>query len=160
MENQTTLKYGGYPMKWYKWQIYFLLFATALACLGNGLMYLTGGMYRQTGYTAEMIYGLYPAMKTPDMFAGFLYLVQMVIALMARWKLAGLKADGPTYLYVSYAMSVVTEVVYAMMVAGAMNVSLTAVVNVGSLLGSVIGTGLMIWLNRIYFTKRKVLFVN
>jgi len=162
MQEQPVVqdKYCGYPMKWYKWLIYFVLFVTALSCLGNAGMYLTGDMYRQAGGSAQMVYSRFPAMQTVDILMGVLCVAQLVVALMARWKLAGLKADGPKYLYAVYVFTLIENVIYAAGSAMALAEPITAVIDVGSFIGTLLGAGLMLWLNKIYFTKRKALFVN
>ena len=52
-------------MKWYKFLIYFSLWAGALLNIGNGLMALQGMQY-ETGseVTAELVYAMFDGLKT------------------------------------------------------------------------------------------------
>ncbi len=58
-----------YPMKWYKFVIYFLLFFSAAINLISAILYFTGALYGDA-YTARLVYATFPAMKPLDIVTG------------------------------------------------------------------------------------------
>ena len=57
------------PMNWYKFLIYFMLFASAVINAIMGIMYITGSVYSVyggSGANAEEIYRYFPNLKTVD----------------------------------------------------------------------------------------------
>ena len=59
-------------MGWFKFTIYFQLFANALLNLFNGVSYLTGYLY---GGNSALVYTVYPSLKAFDVCFGIIYIV-------------------------------------------------------------------------------------
>ena len=51
-------------MKWYKFVIYFQLFAAALLNLGSGIALFTGSQYGLNSYELKLLYGVLGNLKT------------------------------------------------------------------------------------------------
>ena len=93
-------------MKWYKFLIYFSLFASALLNLLYGITYLTGGIYEATTdgeITAEMVYGYYGVpLKIVDVIFGLVLIALAIFSLIVRRKLANFDYTAPKCLYILY----------------------------------------------------------
>ena len=145
------------PMAWYKFLIYFALFAGAVINAISGIMYLTGSIYESTaGVPASLVYVFYGSLKIVDVIYGIAAIGLAVIAVLTRMKLAAYSADGPKLVLALYALGVIVSVVYALLV------SMITKQNgfTGSVLISIVVSVIMIFANKAYFDKRAHLFVN
>lgn len=148
------------PMKWFKFLIYFSLWAGAVLNVINGIQMLTGTQYGDA-YTVSLVYATYDGLKEIDCIVGFLYLVLAVFAIYTRFRLAGFHENGPKMLMVMYAASAAIAVFYHI---GTYIVLPADVVGsleyvVGQIVGGIIGAVVAIIVNHIYFKKRQHLFV-
>lgn len=150
----------NFQMKWFKFLIYFSLFAGALLNLVNGVNLITGNIYltQSNGQvTADMVYGVYgSSLKTLDLVYGVIMVLIAVFSIYTRVRLAKFKANGPMCLYILYGAPVAFSILYNVAVSGIIGQSAFNAQIIGSAVTS-IG---MLLLNYAYFTKRKVLFVN
>ena len=149
-----------YPMKWFKFLIYFSLFAGALLNLSNGINYITGNIYMiEINVSAEIVYGFWwQGLKTADIIYGALMIASAVVAVVARFKLAKFKEDGPKFLYATYAIDMVSPVLYyvlARMLTGHQEIFSEWV---PTLMVGIVGSTIMLWTNYRYFSKRDELF--
>ncbi|MBQ6895235.1 MAG: hypothetical protein IJN40_07065 [Clostridia bacterium] len=149
------------PMVWYKVLIYFSLYASAITGVINGISYLTGYIYaiqsagKIDAYMIYMEYG--KGLMITDIVYGIISVVYSLFALVVRSKLAGFKKNAPLYLYIWYGIGAVISFGYA--------VSIGVFGNVPNSYGlmqfpQLIGEAVFIWINYIYFSKRKHFFVN
>lgn len=145
-----------HPMKWYKFLIWFGLWAGAALLAVQGIGYLTGISYKDgSGLSADTVYGTYPGLRVWDRIYGAGLLALGALNIFTRFRLSGFKENGPKCLYIVYALEAVLAVVNAITVATITGVSgsVRAVV-------SVLAAIVLILLNRSYFAKRAELFVN
>lgn len=143
------------PMKWYKFLIYFSLFAAAVLNVANGVVLLNGSHYQ--GY-ADLVYAMFEGLKTLDMIVGIASIACGVFAIYVRMRLSGFYANGPQMLTYFYIASLLVNVVY---VIGATSVLPASIeINDGSTYISIAVSIAMIIANKAYFDKRKHLFVN
>lgn len=154
-QNPTSVSPSSYPMKWHKFLIYFLLWLSVVACLSNALMYFTGSHY---GGYAQDVYLAFSGMKTVDMLCGIACLALCAYTVMTRFALAAYRAKGPKMLTYAYILSVLISLAYALL--GSMVTGLSFSDLMGSFLGYVIGSVVMIAVNRTYYNKRAALFTN
>ena len=128
---QSNPGYGAMPMNWYKFLIYFALFASCVLNAITGLALLTGAIY---GDASGLVYSFYGALKIVDLLIGavmilygvniaatVLYLI-LATLVVGDWLLSG---DVVSQYVISTAVSIV-----------------------------------MIVVNNIYFKKRASMFVN
>ncbi len=140
--NRTTGSYaapiGAYPMKWYKFLIYFALWAGAITSLSNA-----GNMM--------MIFGDDNPIGVIFMIG---HLIAAVVSVIARFRLAKFRRNGPSMLILVYVINII------------LNIALTVFINSMSYYGSV-STNLapyMIWniiliiANKKYFRRRAAMF--
>ena len=60
------------PMKWYKFETYFLLLFEAVLCIGLAIVYLTGMQYSVQDVNPSLVYSYYPAIHIIDIVFGIL----------------------------------------------------------------------------------------
>jgi len=144
-------------MAWYKFLIYFALFAGAVVNVLSGILYLTGEIYAiQTDgtVTAETVYGYYGiGLRLVD-FAFGLYLIAFaVFAIVLRNKLAKFKPNAPRLTVIFYAISAGGEFLYALAVTVITSVGIDASQITSLIVGVVVCA-----LNARYFKRRAHLF--
>lgn len=159
--DSTAIASEQYKMKWFKFLIYFALFAGAFVNLAYGFSYISGGIYfSQTNgqVTADMVYSTYGAgLKVLDVIQGILMIVVAVFGVYTRMRLARYKINAPLCVYILYGTNAGLTLFY--------NIALLAVTglnqltSVNSITTIAVSIGCVL-LNRVYFTKRKSLFVN
>jgi len=144
------------PMKWYKFLIYFELFASAILNLCHAAEIFLGTAH---GVHTQTMYSIYDGLRAVDMTMAVLMIGFILLALTTRFYLAGFYKQGPTLLNVYYIANPVFNLIYL--------IALTAVLPASArgdaehnLIGSVLGGVVMLILNKVYFDKRKHLFVN
>lgn len=153
--------YNGHPMGWYKFLIYFALFASALMYVITAITTFTSlGTYDLFGINL----GFY---KVWSIIYAILQIGVAVFCILVRNKLAGLKADGPKfllYLYCAEACLTVLNFIISMISLGEVfkyiNMYMPGYTG-GFIAGFIISlaiSGVMIVLNKMYFDKRKDIF--
>ena len=155
--------YGFAPlgMKWYKFLIYFLLFAAGILNIIGGIVYLTGGQYG-SALEAKLVYAVFSNLKTMDIVYGIVCIALGVFQIYTRFQLASYKAKAPSYILYMYVINGAATAIYSFVVSGMIDVLLPAesAQLSGQAIGAILGAALFVWLNKIYFDKRKHLFVN
>ncbi len=146
-------------MGWYKFLIYFSLFAGAVINIINGISTISGSQY---GGQADRVYTVLNGMKIVDVTYGILLIGIAALAIVARFQLAGLKRKGPALLYAYSISGMVATVVYLVLVGVIIS---RYGVNFGSIfdariIGSILGSIIFLVINIIYFNKRRDIFVN
>lgn len=160
-EQVSTEQVVNYPMKWFKFLIYFSLFCGALINFVSGIGELTGIIYfTQSGgeVTANMIYDVYGSgLKAVDVIYGIILIVFAGFMIYTRFRLAKYKANGPICLYITYGASVVLNLIYSIALLAVTGINqIFASANISAIISSVV----MIFVNYVYFKKRKELFIN
>lgn len=160
--------FGGLPMakkakkkaqgmKWFHFLIYFVLWLNAAVCVLNAIACFTNN-----SVPAE-IYASYPLMKTMDLFLGAAYLIFAIFCLFTRSRLAKYKKGAPATLILFYILSLLVVLVDVVCVCKGLELDLQASISYMlemDVLSSIISTVIMILINKVYFGKRKHLFVN
>ncbi|MBR4295337.1 MAG: zinc ribbon domain-containing protein [Clostridia bacterium] len=144
-------------MKWFKWLIYFVLFAGALLNAVNGIQMLTGSMY--DGY-AETVYFIYPKLQNLDKFVGIVCLAIAAFGIYTRFRLAGYKKNGPMMLYILYISIIAIQLIYIIGVSSVLPEEISSSMDFSSVIGNMVASAVMIFVNISYFKKRRHLFVN
>lgn len=147
-----------YPMKWFKFLIYFALFAGAIVNFFTGLGCITGLTYSfQSGgeVTADIIYFYYGnALRISDIAYGVVLIALAVFDIFTRFQLSGFKKNAPNCIIACYGISLVSGIIYL----AAVSVIIGANAFDASFIGSAIGSVIALTANAIYFNKRKLLF--
>lgn len=157
-------KYHGFKMKWYKFLVYFLLWAGALLNGVNGILTLTGRHYdiaSGSSGTSDTIYTVFPTMQVFDIITGILVIGIAVLGILSAIKLLQLASAGPKLLLFTYGATLaidILQIVFQLIASEGM-LSLGDILT-PSAVGTIVGAGLMFSLNWIYFKKRESIFVN
>ena len=144
------------PMKWYKWLIYFVTWASAVVSIANAGNLISGNIY---GELAEKVYSTFPSLKSIDIFAGICYIVIAALAIYTRFRLSGFKKNAPTMVLVLYAANAVLNLIYIIAASSAVS-GHDITLDYSSYGASLAVTVIVIICNYIYFNKRKHLFIN
>lgn len=140
-------------MKWFKFIIYFQLWAGMLVNLVTAGKYFTGAYYEGN---AEMVYRFFPALQPLDIVMGVLCLALAVYAVVVQRALAKFRAKGPMMYYLMYIVNTAATVLYLLI--GSIIIGQSAFT--AEVAGSIIGSIVMLFVNIPYFNNRKHLFVN
>ena len=153
----------NYRMAWFKFIIYFQLFANAVVMVFNAASGIFGLAY---GGDAGLIYGFCPMLKAVDVIYGVICLAFAVTAVLIRQRLAHYRKNAPV-LYLGYVGIVMASgLIYTFAGLAALGTVSASVMDagasgiVGNVLGTVIGAAVFFPLNYIYFKQRKELFIN
>lgn len=146
-------------MNWYKFLIYFALFAGAVVNAVNAIRFLTG-LVNGSSAEAQWLYAIFPGWKTVDIIVGLLLLVLVAFSIYTRFRLSGYYKNGPLCLYLTYGLAALSNIVYllgvALVISGT-GISMTDLEIVPTIV-SIIVSIVMIVINVVYFNKRKQLF--
>ena len=140
-------------MKWFKFIIYFQLWAGMLVNLVTAGKYFTGAYYEEN---AEMVYRVFPALQPLDIVMGIFCLALAVYAVVVQRALAKFRAKGPMMYYLMYIVNTAVTVLYLLI--GSIIIGQSAFT--AEVAGSIIGSLVMLFVNIPYFNNRKHLFVN
>ena len=153
-----NMQYGGMPMKWYKFLIYFGLFASAFSYFVMGIMYLTGGIYSSQGVNAEWVYRFAgSSLKTIDMLYGVACFALCAYSIVVRQKLANLQVGAPKALNTFYIVNGGATVVYCLLF---MAVYTSTDQITSQIVSAILGMAISIAINNAYFSKRAHLFTR
>ena len=143
-------------MKWFKFIIYFQLFASAVISVITAITMFTGAHYQGQ---ADMVYRYFPGLKGLDVFYGIALIALAAFAIVTRQNLAKFRKNGPRFYFILIIASLALALIYSIAGSSILNVSLGEVMD-GSSVGSLIGNIALLIINIIYFKKREDLFVN
>ena len=151
------------PMAWFKFIIYFQLFANAAGNLIIAFMWIAGLHY---GESAGLYYEVCPPLKAVDVIYGLICIACAVGAILVRQKLAHYKKSAPAwyigFIAVSLILSLISSVAVYVAVTfaseGYLEIKLAELMRYAVIV--IAGVCFHIPLNYVYFIKRKDLFVN
>lgn len=153
--------YGGLPMKWHKFLVYFALWASAAFSVISGILTITGAQYE--GY-AELVYAFIPGLRVADLAYGVVQLGIAVLGFIVAYKLLKFKRGAPKLLTIFYVLSVIASVLY---VAATLIILLNYGADISDMASTLATTFssiaisiAMIIANHVYYKKRAHLFVN
>ncbi len=147
------------PMNWYNFLIRFGLWLAGIVIFAGGIVLLLGLPYLMRGMDSMLIYAQYPLLLILDLVYGVCCLGLGVLFIIARFRMAAFKAKSPTLLYYSYALCLISSLLYSFIsgrILGTPASELFGLFEVLQLLGTAAGVAL----NVIYFQKREHLFYN
>ncbi len=157
MSNKDLLRQAEtlFPMKWFKFLIYFSLFAAAIVCFVTGIMQLTGLVYEEY---RDTIYSTFPKLEILDIAVGLGTIVCGVIILVSRFRLAAFKKDSIKVLIAGYALNLIINIAYTAAVISI--IGSASGLDMSSFGASMAGSIAMLVINYIYLTKRESLFIH
>lgn len=156
---QQPVQQYPYPMNWYKFVIYFALFASAVLNGITGIMHLTGGYWSAQGVEAEWIYAVFSGLQVVDIFVGIASLALAAFAIVTRMQLAKFRKNGPKFLTICYVIGIVIALLYIILVSAVTGIPFGELIDASTII-SLVYSGAMLAANIVYFNKRASLFVN
>lgn len=152
---QTQAPVETQKMGWHKFLIYFSLWAGAAMNLFTAFQYFTGAVY---GDEKNMVYRVFEKLEGIDKMMGVGALALVVLMIVARFALAGYKANGPKLLSLTYAVSIAIQFLYCVLAGSAVpQVGFASLFS--EMMPNIIGSAVMLIINHIYYKKREELFV-
>ena len=146
------------PMKWYKFVIFFQLFAMAVLNFISGLSAFMGGQYAGL---ADTVYEAFPSMLPVDVIYGSAVMALAVFALVVRSRLANWKSSGPKLYLILLSLNLLVSLAYsiaaAMIISGS-NQSADYSLDYTSVISSTVTSVILIFCNGVYFKQRAHLF--
>lgn len=139
----------SYKLGWYKCNVYFALWVSGFLYIINGLKLLTDG-------GDALINSRFPALAAVDTLFAVFCIALGAFFIYTRFRVAGFKANAPKCLQLVYTAAAVSSIVYAM----AISVVLGANVFNLSVYSSVLLNGVLMFINKVYFLKRRKLFTK
>mgnify|MGYP004624807009 FL=1 len=146
-------------MAWFKFLIYFMLFANAAINIFTAVTYLTGSVYLGEDMTmsdVEALYMFYPTAKMIDVIYGVLLIALAAYAIFTRFQLSGFKRRGPFLFILMYVLNLVIGLLYSISIMFTLEAGLLDFI---SLVPPIITSVVMIFVNVVYFRNREELFV-
>ncbi len=112
-----------YPMKWYKFLIYFLLWASVIFNVLSAINSFSGlgyqVVYTQSGFPqfwqqeiSIKVYDQFPMLKNLDVFNGFVSAALAVACVFVWDALKRYKANAPRFLVMMYILCAIMELIY------------------------------------------------
>ena len=149
------------PMKWHKFLIYYSLWLGAVCAFLRGAKFFAVVLFGDTNPQIPEP----PAMKALDIAYGVIYLALAAYHIYTRYQLARFKKGAPKHLLILYAIIPVFELAYLPLVLIAADIPVSALFiepakYIGTILGTIIAAWILCALNKIYYDKRKELFIN
>lgn len=154
---QTAPQSAALGMGWFKFLIYFALFAGAVLNAYTAIQMLTGSMY---GEYKEAVYLVYKDLKSVDTIIGAATLALAAFGFYTRFRLSGFHINGPKMLTYTYVLSAVVGAAYFIGISSVLPEEVMELVDTTQMLSSAVVSFVMIFVNKAYFDKRKHLFVN
>lgn len=148
--------YNGHPMNWYKFLIYFALFAGAFFNVCYAVLYMTGKIYETQNVDPMAVYYLYPNVKPVDIVYGILLIALAVFMVITRFQLSGLKKNGPKMIVALYGINIAMVIVYSI----AISCTTDYMAFNASTIGQCVIPIVMAVVNKVYFDRRKDIFVK
>lgn len=143
------------PMRWFKFVIYFQLFAGAAMGILNAVLYLTGLLY---GDMAQDIYAVFGMLHFLNVIMGIASIVVAVLYIVARQMLTKFKRSALVWLVVALASSAAINLLYVFAFMGITGASASDLMR--DFAPGIVGPIGLIIGNVLYFKKRKSMFIN
>ena len=149
------------PLRWHKFLVYFSLWASAVFTFLRGAGFFALVMFGDTDPQIPQP----PALKALDIAYGVIYIALAVYNIYTRYQLARFKKGAPKHLLILYVIVPVVEALYIPLTFIAVDIPVSALLSdpakaIGGTIGGVFGIWLVCVLNKIYYDKRKELFIN
>lgn len=147
------------PMGWFKFLIYFSLFAGGILNIISAFPMLTGTTYGSSE-DAQLVYTVFEGIQTIDVIYGLLCIALGIFQIYTRFRLAGFHENGPKLLIGSYIGVVAINLFYYIGLHAVIPAEFMSEIDTGSIITSIITSAILAFINYSYFKKRDHLFIN
>lgn len=144
-------------MKWFKFVIWFQLFANGILNIYNGYKYSMGKQYNLTDYYVQKFYNTFDGLQTIDITVGIMMMALGVYAIITRFFLAGFKKHGPFMYHLCLFFNILVTVIYCILI---QTTVVGLQIDITKMITYAVTTTTLLICNIVYFGKRKHLFIN
>ena len=153
--------YDGSPepgMKWYRFLIWFALWASALSALLSGLLEFTGLQYDLFfgEGAAPAVAASFPALRFADLLFGAIHVALAVFAVYTRFRLSGFYKNGPALVSIYYALVPAVNLAWLLLYSLVLK-SFPGDLSIGF---RIVFSAAVAFYNFGYFQDREQLFIN
>lgn len=120
------------------------------------VLYMTGSIYETEQIDPLTVYSLYPGVKAVDIVYGILLLVLAIFMIVTRFQLSGLKKNGPKMIVALYGLNIAIAIIYAILISCTTDYMAFDASTVSQCVFPIV----MAIVNKVYFDRRKDIFVN
>ena len=153
MKEKTEEKVWG--MGWYKFQIWFALFASVILDTYSGIEILTGKVYELGGVTAAAARAAHGGwLGALDIVTGIIVLLMAAFAVVTRHKLAKFEKAGIECIHLLHYIDLAASLIYHIVLSVALGAFCA---DAGTILEQ-LATVVMIIVNKPYFEHREHMF--
>ncbi len=155
-----------YSMKYYKFLVYFLFFASAVINILSALNFFTGSSLEPH---KDMIYLVYPGLEALNICLGVAAIGFAILALLSRYALYHKKALSIKAIPCFYILSGIVHLLECLAVNSIVTDTTIKIhdmeiaLDIGTVPSSIVlafGSFMLAWINYEYISKRRELFVN
>ncbi len=146
----------GPGMGWYKFLIYFALFASAILNVVSGFLTIFGVQYDGA---ADVVYMVFGGMRALDIIIGLATIAIGVFAIVVRQSLAHFKKGAVKNVITLYVVAFVVSLLYVILASVVTGIPIGSFLS-GTTLVNFLVAILMIVVNYVYFKNRQDMFVN
>lgn len=161
----TSAPVNYHNMGWYKFLIYFYLILAIAGSIIIGFVFMTGQVYNiiagavGVSGVGDLMYAIYPELKTLDFFYGIVMIGVGVFAFYVRKCLVDYKANAGLMINVYILVSIIIGYIYVGIATGVLDAAAEDLRTSNSALSLILNI-IMIVCNYIYFKKREDVFCN
>ena len=144
------------PKEWFKFLVNFALFADAVICIIQAIIFIMGSVY---GKDKAAVYRVFPNLKVVNICVGVLLILLAAYCIIVRFRLAGFYRSGPPMLILLYIASFSLVITHMLLIHFITEYSIVDIAknNIFSLL-SIIESVILCVVNLVYFKRRKAMF--
>ena len=154
--NADTFQAGQLGMKWYKFVIWFQLFAGAITLVATGATLITGSHY--AGYS-DLTYFVFDDLKLIDVAFGVIFIALAVKYVLVRQELARFQIGAPGHYLTTGITAVSAQVLYIVCASLVTGIEMEVFLN-PTFAWSIISSLVMFGASKYYFDRRARLFCN
>ncbi len=140
--------------KWYKFLIYFALWAMAFINIAIGIIFISGTHYKLLSLTKNVVYSYYLDLQKVDKFLGYVHILISIYIINVFYNLFGLKKGSLNMLLAMHVIIIFFRVLY--FIVCPLNLQAFKLYNILSLIINI----LLIIFNYCYLRKCRQTFIN
>lgn len=140
------------PMNWFKFLIYFSLWA-------GGILNIISGLSLFSSVLVGSAYSLFPGQSAVDIIYGIACILLGIYTIVTRFQLARFRKNAPMMLHGVYILNILFSLIYLFATSAVTLIPLSMLFN-AQMVGQFVGAAVMIVINVIYFGKRRDMFVR
>ncbi|MCM1398048.1 MAG: zinc-ribbon domain-containing protein [Clostridium sp.] len=148
---------SGLGMKWFKFVIYFQLYANCVLNIYNGYRLSVGKQYNLSDSNLGTLYSMFDGLQTIDIGVGISMMLLGVYAIVTKFFMAGFKKHAPFMYYLCLFFNALVAAIYCILVKATVP---GLELNITRMILNAVMMAVLLICNMVYFGKRRHLFIN